>query len=528
GERLSSPARVRFDAEMVHHLLRWEPGPRSPRDARYDVQHRVYGRNSSWTPVPSCLGIAGHSCDLTYYTLDPEERYYAQVRAVSGNRTSPWSRTNAFSPKEASLRLSGQSLSVTGNTIRVRLQLLLQAGNRTVKYEDIQKHVRRYKAYVRRVHDNQTYEVVQTQTEFNISNLFWGTEYCVSVEPNVASRQARAVRTAEQCVSIGSSDKSAELLLSIVSIFFITILLSVILGTLLVCTYIKKPVKPPSVLKSFLKQGSLWVEQEHFSPVRPDADPVQQLFLCQKAPQQPGSPAGSTGPLQELPERDRGLGALPEDQAHLLGPGATASRDCSCTSTDSGICLHTSSAEPGPAGRGDGGQPPAGEDSGISLARTSPCLARSSSSSGGRCQPAEGGQPWGAEHGLPAAAAGEDAPQDVEFRGYLQQSKGTVEPRWDRGEGLPPWGRAGPAQGGTDVVLDMDCSELPVAKGYLKQASPEPPRGHTQDIAAPGCPWAPAAWGFPGQPPEGCGAPGTPGAPKGSPDLLKAAFELSL
>lgn len=46
------------------------------------------------------MKIREHSCDLTYYTLDPSLRYYARVRAVLGNHTSDWKRTNAFSPKE--------------------------------------------------------------------------------------------------------------------------------------------------------------------------------------------------------------------------------------------------------------------------------------------------------------------------------------------------------------------------------------------------------------------------------------------
>ncbi|XP_062450703.1 interleukin-10 receptor subunit alpha [Rhea pennata] len=504
GEGLPSPQRVHFAAETAHHLLRWEPGPGSPADVRYDVQHRAYGTNLSWAAVPSCTSIPGLSCDLTYYTLDPERRYYAQVRAVSGNRTSPWRRTSSFSPKDASLRLAGQSLAVTGNTIRVKLQLLLRAGNRTVKYEDVQKHVRRYRAYVRRARDNHTHEVLETESEFNISNLFWGTEYCVSVEPEVATRQARTARTPEQCVTVGTR---SELLPSVVGICFVALLPLVLLGALLVCMYLKKPVRPPSVLKSFMKQGSLWVEQEHFSSARPDADPIQLLFLCQKAPQQPGGPAGSTGALQQPPARDRALAALPEDGARPVGPGAARSGDCSGTSTDSGICLRVPSCELGPAGRGAAGPLPATEDSGISLERTSPRLGCA-----GR-RPAGEVQPPPAEHGSPAAA-GEDSPRDVEFRGYLQQSKGTVEQSGHRDEG--------PARGpgSTDAALDLDPSELPVAKGYLKQASPEAARGRAQDVPAPGCPWEPAAWGFPSQ--LGHGAPGTLGIA----DLLKPPLEL--
>lgn len=43
-----------------------------------------------------------------------------------------------------------------GNSIQVQLQLLLRAGNLTVKYDDIQKHARLYRVYVRRAQDNWT------------------------------------------------------------------------------------------------------------------------------------------------------------------------------------------------------------------------------------------------------------------------------------------------------------------------------------------------------------------------------------
>lgn len=41
GEKLARPTRVRFDAEIAHHLLRWEPGHNHTSDVRYEVEHRV-------------------------------------------------------------------------------------------------------------------------------------------------------------------------------------------------------------------------------------------------------------------------------------------------------------------------------------------------------------------------------------------------------------------------------------------------------------------------------------------------------
>ncbi|KFP14362.1 Interleukin-10 receptor subunit alpha, partial [Egretta garzetta] len=536
GEKLARPTRVRFDAEIAHHLLRWEPGHNHTSDVRYEVEHRVYGRESSLMGIPNCMNISEHSCDLTYYTLDPALRYYMRVRAVSGNHTSLWQRTNSFSPLEASLRLSGQKLSVTGNTIHVQLRLLLRAGNLTVKYDDIQKYARRYRVFVRSAKDNRTYEVMENVTEINISNLFWSTEYCISVEPNVASRHIHAIRTAEQCVSIGKGDKSLEFVPSIFISSFITLLLLSLLGILLVCTYIKKPVRPPSVLKTFIKQHSLWVEQESSSSGSPDADSVQQLFLCQKEPQQDGVPSSSTSTAQPPLEKGWRLPAWPEDQACLLG--TTGSRDSSCTSTDSGICLHASSSElsysSGPEPQGDKRRLPAGDDSGMGL--ESACPRPTCSSGSGNTGPTEAGQPHGGELGLSPAAAGQDSQQDVEFRGYLQQSKGTVEPRLDPAKEVAFWSHAGPLQGpgSTDVMLDVECSELAVAKGYLKQSTPEHPCSHAQDLAPWGAARESATWDFsshvgPRTPALlSYGAPGAPLASKAGPELLKAPLDLSI
>ncbi|KAG6926752.1 interleukin 22 receptor, alpha 2, partial [Chelydra serpentina] len=154
GESLSQPCKVRFVADIIIHVLHWMPGVNHASDTLYDVEYKVYG-TPSWTAVPDCTGISGHSCILTNETMEPSLRYYARVRAVSGNRTSRWTRTNAFSPKEATLRLSDATLSVTGNTIHVSLQqLILRVGNQTVSYKDIQKYGRQYRTYVRRMSDH--------------------------------------------------------------------------------------------------------------------------------------------------------------------------------------------------------------------------------------------------------------------------------------------------------------------------------------------------------------------------------------
>ncbi|NXD42674.1 I10R1 protein, partial [Copsychus sechellarum] len=500
------PRRVRFTAELGRHLLRWEPGHGCPSSARYDVELKVYGLSIPWRAVPECGSSSELCCDLTRYTPDPERRYFARVRAVSQNLTSPWRRSSSFSPQEAGLHLAGQSLSVVGNSIQVRLQLLLLPGNISLEYSHLQEAMARYHVYVRRARDNHTLTVVKNSTEFTIGGLFWVTEYCLSVEPSMANRPVPATRGDEQCVTTGHRDRSAELLPAILSSSFIILLL---LGLLGAHTYVRKPVRTPSVLKSFMKQSSLWVEHEPPPSSSLDADPIQQLFLCHKEPWLDRSPDSSTSTAQPPLEQGWKLPAWPKEQQSLLEP--TGSRDSSGTSTDSGICLHISSSslscsEP----QGYRQQLPRAEDSGVGL--ESPCPGPGCSSGSGSASP---GQP-----GLSPAASQEH----VEFRGYLQQSRGSVGPEQALDQGLSLSGRAGSVQG-TDTVLDTQCCELAVSKGYLKQPSPQ--QLLTQDLA----PWGAPAWDFSSQPQAptllSWAAPGAPLTSKASPDL-KTPFDLNI
>ncbi|NWV79717.1 I10R1 protein, partial [Dasyornis broadbenti] len=520
GEGLASPQHVHFAAEVAQHLVRWEPGHGCPSNARYDVEYKVYGSSDPWTAIPECRKTSRHCCDLTHYTLDPQQRYFARVRAVSGNQTSLWNRTNAFSPEEASLRLAGLNLSVTGNSIQVRLQLPLRPGNLTEEYRDFQKKMTQYHVYVRRTQDNHTVMVVESSTEFSVRELLWLTEYCLSVQPSLANRPVPATRTHERCATTGHQHRSAELLQNILSSSFIILVLLGLLGALLVCTYVRKPVRTPSVLKSFMKQSSLWAEHEPPSSGGLGADPIQQLFLCLKEPQLDASPGSSTSAAQLPLEQGWRLPEWPKDQLCLLG--STGSRDSSGTSTDSGICLHIPSSSSslscsvGPEPQGYRQQQPRGEDSGVGLESSCPAPGCSSGS----------GNPSPEESGLSPASAQDD----VEFRGYLQQSKGTVEPEQAPGKRMPLPGCAGAEQGlgSTDTTLDMECSELAVSKGYLKQSSPQ--HALIQDLA----PWRAPAWDFSSQvgsqtpAPLSWGAPGAPLTSKASPELLKPAFDLGI
>uniref|UniRef100_A0A8C4YQ85 Fibronectin type-III domain-containing protein n=1 Tax=Gopherus evgoodei TaxID=1825980 RepID=A0A8C4YQ85_9SAUR len=199
-ESLSQPGKVRFVADIINHVLHWTPGVNHSSDTLYEVEYKLYGK-SPWMAVPDCTGISGDSCNLTYQTMDPSQRYYARVRAVSGN-CNLW-----LDQDEPTLRLSDVSLSVTDNTIHVSLQqLILRVGNETVSYKDMQKYGRQYRTYVKRASDNLQVRQPALERRVDIPMLLWGEQYCVSVEPRVLSRPVPAIRTKEKCVTIPKKD----------------------------------------------------------------------------------------------------------------------------------------------------------------------------------------------------------------------------------------------------------------------------------------------------------------------------------
>ncbi|CAM4684965.1 unnamed protein product [Lepidochelys olivacea] len=489
GESLSQPGKVRFVADIFNYVLHWMPGVNYSRDTLYEVEYKLYGK-PPWMAVPDCTGISGHSCNLTYQMMDTQPsspRYFARVRAVSGNRTSLWARTNAFSPKEATLRLSDVSLSVRDNTIHVSVQqLILKVGNKTVSYKDIQKYGRQYRTYVRRASDNLQQVQVETREEFDIPMLLWGEEYCIRVEPCVLSRPVASNMTKEKCVAIPKEDESTGIISVGVGIFLLVFSAALLLGTLLLCAYIKQPVRTPAILKSLLKPSGS--EHEHFPfgardvVVCLDEESVQQLSMCQKDPMQHSSTDSSSSPAQQPPDKGCVFLTFPDDCERRLEPEGLARGDSSCNSTDSGICLQDSSSGLsrfwGSESQDYKRQLPGSDDSGISLVRRPPCLTHSASSRDyTSVDEGQDQRERERDSSPPARGLSQEA---VEFRGYLKQPKGTVERQQDKTEGQLPT----QSPGRTDVTLEMGCSEPALAKGYLKQASPELTCGNADTVLA--------------------------------------------
>ncbi|XP_062816827.1 interleukin-10 receptor subunit alpha isoform X2 [Anolis carolinensis] len=351
AERPPAPIRPHFVAKTFHHFLRWdEPDPLDAAQHQrllYEVQYRRYGNSSHWKPVPRCVGIALPSCDLSAETQQPRQRYYARVRVLVGSQgASKWVQAPPFRPEEATLWLSGVSLTTHNGLIHVSIQLPISPwGN--VTYEDLHPWGRQFYVYVRMMFNGAQVNLVQVQnsTEFDLQGLRPGKEYCVSVEPRLNSFPTPGIRTEEQCLfllPLKEGHTGTVLLLSLP-----------ILGTLLASlglawAYVKKPTKAwPEVLKSMPKSGS------------PEAPVVLQVkkeptcLLSLRGPKEQSIAgharpwdAGSVPPFV-VPEKPCRWLARTAEGVVAFGGNLVGSSSSIGGSTDSGICLQDPSGSLG-------------------------------------------------------------------------------------------------------------------------------------------------------------------------------------
>ncbi|XP_034281034.1 interleukin-10 receptor subunit alpha [Pantherophis guttatus] len=331
GERvLAAPTAVHFQARVFHHLLRWKAGPKAGAGLLYEVQYRRLG-NDSWRAAANCTRIALLSCDLTCETQQPAVHYLARVRAIAGNSSSAWRLTRRFTPSEATLWLSKVTLSRSGNQLHVSLQLPTSCWA-NLTYEGSYEAWGEYLARVQRVSNNQELLQVYSSLEFDLPPLLWGEQYCISVQPRVASRPNAANWTEEQCVSIPTLEEYSLLTPSLALLTLLSLgILGSGLGLASACK--KKPTRMPSVLKSPLGHSFCWglMEKSDIRILHMETESIQQLFFL--------------GPQDHAHLERRGsccTGAvLPEKNCQREeGRGLEEGSGCSA---DSGICLEETS-----------------------------------------------------------------------------------------------------------------------------------------------------------------------------------------
>ncbi|CAK7318583.1 Interleukin-10 receptor subunit alpha [Vulpes lagopus] len=430
GTELPSPSSVWFEAEFFSHILHWTPIPKPSNSTYYEVELLRYGLEP-WKRIPSCNQTQVLFCDLTMVTLDlyHNNGYRAKVRAVDGNQSSNWTFTNTrFSMDEVNLTVGSVKLEVENGIILGKIQpprpRIAPTGD---TYESIFQHFREYKIEIRKVPGNYTFTKTVKHENFSLSPPGKLGNFCVKVKPSVSSRMNNGIWSKEECIMLTYQYFTVTNL----SIFFTFVLL--LCGALAYCLALhlyvwhRRKLPPVLIFKkpqpfSFISQLPCPEPQDTIHPLDEEAFPKVSSEL--KNLELHGSTDSGFGSAKPSLQNEEPQFLLPASHPQAEGtmgkepslePGSSCSSGSS-NSTDSGICLQEPSLSPstGPSWEQGGEQPGDQDDSGIGLVPNSegqPGHERSGSALGHIDPP------------------GPEAPgeEDLTFRGYLKQTRGTEE-----------------------------------------------------------------------------------------------------
>nr|CAD68051.1 class II helical cytokine receptor CRFB2 [Tetraodon nigroviridis]CAD79444.1 cytokine receptor CRFB2 [Tetraodon nigroviridis] len=170
--QLPAPDALTLTSTEFVHVIRWEPGPGMPPNARYSVTYKKE-REQQWEPVPGCQRVQDLACELTQTLSKENQVYIIQVTALledqdlgrAQRKFNPFRDTHLGLPVLV-LLACGRDLCVdlqppqedlrdTYQTLRYRLKIQTSAGERT-----------------------QAFRSLETQV---LEHLHPGREYCVSV-----------------------------------------------------------------------------------------------------------------------------------------------------------------------------------------------------------------------------------------------------------------------------------------------------------------------------------------------------------
>ncbi|XP_029429305.1 interleukin-10 receptor subunit alpha [Rhinatrema bivittatum] len=489
GESLSPPASVQFKAKVFYqHILTWEPGHNSTEAVLYEVEHRRYG-NSSWAPARHCARTLSLSCDLTEETLEPNQVYLGRVRAVSGEQTSEWCNSNRFRAQNVILPAPNISLNVKRNTMHMELKSpLITRQNITVKLQDVFTYNIVHKVYVRRASDNFTFMQVVDCMQFDVTDLAWGQQYCISVCAEVKSWPNPGILSEEHCMSVPEEERTVStVLIPLVCVFVLLIISG--FGNIFIFWYIKRPASTPESLKSHITHSSCWLEDQqlqvwdHSTLLCLDDLTIKKTFVELKTRCR-SMDSGFCSEKQSLENACPCFTLTLDEPEQTLEPEAPQGSKGSCVGTDSGICPggflfgwnQLISSENN--GHQRQFQAPESDDSGISMERDSPCLTQAEGRREQRTiaddDMQENGPP-GLVYGAGEDTGGHERQGRTEHHGYMKQSNCMSGPC--RSQDGSSNGEKHDSSDLRDSVQkpsteeELVCSVPGQAKGYLKQTA---------------------------------------------------------
>ncbi|XP_058050432.1 interleukin-10 receptor subunit alpha isoform X3 [Ahaetulla prasina] len=259
-------------------------------------------------------------------------RPVSSITWFAGNRALKWAPESCTRCSiGATLWLSKVTLSRSGNQLHVSLQLPTSCWA-NLTYEGSYEAWGEYLARVQRVSNNQELLQVYSSLEFDLPPLLWGEQYCISVQPRVASRPNAANWTEEQCVSIPPLEEYSLLTPSLALLTLLSLgILGAGLGLASACK--KKPTRMPSVLKPPLGHNFCWglMEKSEICILHMETESVQQVFFLDPQDHAHLERRGSHCTAAVLPEK-----TCQRDEGRGLEEGSGCS-------ADSGICLQETS-----------------------------------------------------------------------------------------------------------------------------------------------------------------------------------------
>uniref|UniRef100_A0A667Z187 Fibronectin type-III domain-containing protein n=1 Tax=Myripristis murdjan TaxID=586833 RepID=A0A667Z187_9TELE len=236
---LPTPYNVKVNSSHFIHLLTWEPGPGTPREAYYNVSV-CSAHGTSWEPVSGCEHVKQPLlCNLTEAFPDLEMAYYISVTAALGDQASQPAYQNDFVPlRDTDLDLPLLTVTPCDRDLCVSLHPPVE--------------------HLRKVYDSFHYNLsVKSSSFFEttslkgeiLKNVAPGRQYCVSVSLS-KKNTVRAVSnfSQPQCVST-TGIHSADAQVSAGLCLFVVLIL-VILGLLVQTKYICLREPLPAVLTS--------------------------------------------------------------------------------------------------------------------------------------------------------------------------------------------------------------------------------------------------------------------------------------
>ncbi|XP_006862663.1 PREDICTED: interferon alpha/beta receptor 1 [Chrysochloris asiatica] len=97
GENLTAPQNVEVYIIDDTFLLKWNKSNENVKNVTFSADYQTPEMNS-WVKLPGCQYITSTECNFSSVKLNVFEEMKLRLRSEKGNKTSPWSKVDSFTP----------------------------------------------------------------------------------------------------------------------------------------------------------------------------------------------------------------------------------------------------------------------------------------------------------------------------------------------------------------------------------------------------------------------------------------------